>query len=97
MRRIAVLGLAIMTLSACASPTSRWVKPGTADIAPQQDVRACDREADRQARARPGHQQWATQGTRQAHMAGALASLRRAEHQELLAGCMSRKGYDTAG
>lgn len=96
MRSIPVIVLVVATLGACASPQTRWVKPGITDIVLRQDVRECDREADRLARARPGHQPWASQGTRQVHMTGALASLRRAEHEEPFAACMRRKGYDEA-
>lgn len=96
MRYIPLIGLIAVTFGACASPATRWVRPGTTDIDSRQDVRECDREADRLARARPGHQPWATQGTRQIHMTGALASLRGAEHDEQFAACMRRRGYDEA-
>ncbi|HEU5320815.1 MAG TPA: hypothetical protein VFX28_08430 [Methylomirabilota bacterium] len=69
-----------------------WDKPGMTGVAFEQDVRQCDREADRMMAARPGHQGVASPGPRTAGP-GPMAPLRQAEHEQAYASCMKSKGY----
>ncbi|MBI1736534.1 MAG: hypothetical protein HYR51_15295 [Candidatus Rokubacteria bacterium] len=95
MKRGLTAGLIVLSLAGCATPTT-WTKPGVTAGGQAQDVRECDREANRIARAegKPGHQQWSTHGARQASPSGGLEPARRAEHEEKVSACMTLKGYE---
>jgi hypothetical protein len=69
-----------------------WDKPGMTGEAFEQDVRACDREANRVMAAEPGHQTAGSPGPRTVGPAPS-APLRQAEHDQAYAACMKSKGY----
>jgi hypothetical protein len=71
-----------------------WDKPGITGEAFEQDVRDCDREANRVAAMEPGHRAPTTPpGGARATGADTMAPQRRAEHERAYAACMTGKGY----
>jgi hypothetical protein len=71
-----------------------WDKPGMTGVAFEQDVRDCDREANRVMAAEPGHRApTAPPGGARATGPGPLASQRQVEHERAYADCMKSKGY----
>ena len=95
-------GLAVLALIAAGCATAPgaharwhtgWDKPGMTGEAFEQDVRACDREANRVAAAEPGHSSVATPGGARGTGPASMAPLRQAEHERAYVGCMKAKGY----
>lgn len=95
-------GLVVLALTAggCATAPGAharwhtgWDKPGMTGEVFEQDVRACDREANRVQAAEPGHSSVATPGGARTTGPASMAPLRQAEHEKAYAECMKTKGY----
>jgi hypothetical protein len=59
----------------------------------EQDVRDCDRTANKVAAMEPGHRAPATTGGARATAPGPMAAQRQIEHERAYAECMKTKGY----
>jgi hypothetical protein len=85
----------LLFVSACATP--HWHKDGMTSESLEQDIRECDRDADRRARAEgaPGHQPQPTVGARS--VGTGPSPLRAGEHQQRYEACMKTKATRSCG
>jgi hypothetical protein len=104
MKRVSVLMAGLVVLmsfgTGCATRPGAharwhtgWEKAGMTGEAFEQDVRDCDRVANRVAAMEPGHRAPATISTGRTTTPGPPPTQRQAEHESAYTDCMKSKGY----
>jgi hypothetical protein len=94
---LAVLALSLTGCATAPGAHARWHtgwdKPGMTGEAFEQDVRDCDRVANKVAAMEPGHRASMSPGGARTTGAPSMAAQRQAEHEREYAACMKGKGY----
>src|SRR5262245_40589422 len=94
-----ILGLSLSVTGCATAPGAHarwhtgWDKPGMTGEAFEQDVRDCDRVANKVAAMEPGHRAEMSTGGARTTGSGAMPAQRQAEHERAYSDCMKGKGY----